>query len=262
MTQAQAALVPDRLPWLPEEAAAKEPSNRVGGRELTGWLVAAALLVAGTAYVVADKTFRNPSDVPQPWSPSTTAILPQLPSDQQTGVARPVTDGHSAVSMPTPDKVDAVPSSPVPTNAAVSPVVSHPAPQPKAAAGPKIVTPPARTVSAGHRLLPVNSSSSAAALIDMPSGRSLPSPLSGRVIHLGAFADIRQARGAWRDMERAYPPLHGVRASLIQNRDWNGQPFYQFELGTASQADSEILCQRLVRLSYRCAVVGPRGGKR
>jgi hypothetical protein len=107
--------------------------------------------------------------------------------------------------------------------------------------------------------LPTFSRSSAATLIDTPAARSAPSQISGQVIHLGAFADIRRAGAVWRDITQAYPPLERFHPSLIQNRDWNGQPFYQFEVGTPSRSDSEMLCQSMARLRYRCSVIGLRG---
>ena len=84
-----------------------------------------------------------------------------------------------------------------------------------------------------------------------------PSQIDERLVQLGAFGSVDEAKRAWRAMERSYPPLKQFSASVIQNRDWNGHAFYQFQVGTASQADSEMLCQSLKHLNFRCAIVVP-----
>jgi hypothetical protein len=78
----------------------------------------------------------------------------------------------------------------------------------------------------------------------------------GRVVHVGAFAEMEQAKLVWGSMVRSYPAVGKFEPSLIANRDWNGKPFYQFQVETASLADSQMLCQSIERLNFRCAIVG------
>lgn len=82
-----------------------------------------------------------------------------------------------------------------------------------------------------------------------------PAERFGGIAQIGAFTDKRQADLVWRDMVRANAALEQARVSLIQNRDWNGQLFYQFQVATASPQDSEILCRSMQQINIRCAVV-------
>lgn len=82
-----------------------------------------------------------------------------------------------------------------------------------------------------------------------------PAERFGGLAQIGAFTDKRQADLVWRDMVHANAGLEGARVSLIQNRDWNGQLFYQFQVATASPQDSEILCRSMRQINLRCEVV-------
>ena len=55
MTDARTATGFDRLPWLADEPPAERPAGR-NWRGLIGWLVAAALVIAGGAYWLGHRT--------------------------------------------------------------------------------------------------------------------------------------------------------------------------------------------------------------
>ena len=67
-------------------------------------------------------------------------------------------------------------------------------------------------------------------------------------------------------MVRSYPAVAHLPATVVGDRNSNGDHFYRFQIGTTSQAHSEVLCQRMERIQFSCAVVGlswkPRGVER
>ena len=79
---------------------------------------------------------------------------------------------------------------------------------------------------------------------------------SGRLVQIGAFGSRQQAKLGWRRMKRAYPAVGRLQAVVVETRNSRGRRFYRFQIGTTSQAHSEVLCQRMERIRFSCAVVG------
>jgi hypothetical protein len=79
---------------------------------------------------------------------------------------------------------------------------------------------------------------------------------AGRLVQVGAFGSIHQAKRGWWFMVRAYPAMVHLPAVVTETRNSRGVAFYRFQVGTTSQAHSEVLCQRMRRISLSCAVVG------
>ena len=79
---------------------------------------------------------------------------------------------------------------------------------------------------------------------------------AGRVVRVGAFGSRQQAKLGWRAMVRDYPAVAHLQATVVEVRNSRGRPFYRFQIGTTSQAHSEVLCQRMTRIRLSCAVVG------
>jgi hypothetical protein len=85
---------------------------------------------------------------------------------------------------------------------------------------------------------------------------------AGRLVEIGAFGSVPQAKLGWRYMVRSYPAVTHLPAVVRPDRNSKGRVFYRFRVGTTSQAHSEILCQRMQRIRLSCAVVGlPWKGK-
>jgi hypothetical protein len=57
-------------------------------------------------------------------------------------------------------------------------------------------------------------------------------------------------------MVRTYPAMAHLPAVVRPDRNSKGRVFYRFRVGTTSQAHSEVLCQRMQRIRFSCAVVG------
>ena len=78
----------------------------------------------------------------------------------------------------------------------------------------------------------------------------------GRLVQIGAFGTRQQAKLGWRRMQRSYPAVGRLPAVVVEARNSRGRKFYRFQIGTTSHAHSEVLCQRMQRISYSCAVMG------
>ena len=69
-------------------------------------------------------------------------------------------------------------------------------------------------------------------------------------------AHVHQAKRGWWFMVRAYPAVAHLPAVVTVSRNSRGRAFYRFQVGTTSQAHSEVLCQRMETIRLSCAVVG------
>jgi hypothetical protein len=85
---------------------------------------------------------------------------------------------------------------------------------------------------------------------------------SGRLVQIGAFGSRLQAKRGWWHMVRAYPGVRRLPAVVVEARNSRHRPFYRFQIGTTSQAHSEVLCQRMERIRFSCAVVGLPGARK
>ena len=239
MGQAETAAGFDRLPWLDDEPA---PRARRGNRELAAWVAVAVALVAGTSYWLGLSGSRDeePASIAPP-APrtSTTAQLPE---------ARPA---KPTVAIEPAPEVEPV------AEPAVRPVAEPPvrvrreAPRPTARTAPIAAPPPA--IARPLAPLPLWPSRQAAGA-------------AGRLVQIGAFGTRLRAKRGWAYLARAYPGLKRLPAVVVPARNSKGRVFYRFQIGTTSQAHSEVLCQRMEKIRFSCAVVGlpwkPKGVER
>lgn len=256
MTDSRAAVGLDRLPWLTDEP---KVGARGSSRELLGWAAAAFILVAGGSYWLGTQS-GGPDDAPiamtAPSKPESSVKLPEarLPSPPP-----PVAIAPTPEVRPSPPARVAVPEarveSPVrpkrrtvlkreePSRARLNQAVqsqsreSSPE-EAKPVAATAAPAPPARA----RELRLWNSRQSAGA--------------SGRLVQIGAFGSRQQAKLGWRRMQRSYPAVARLPAVVVEARNSRGKRFYRFQIGTTSQAHSEVLCQRMRSIRYSCAVVG------
>jgi len=81
----------------------------------------------------------------------------------------------------------------------------------------------------------------------------------GRIIQTGAFVTRQQAQAAWEQMVRKWPYLatKPLLISPLDVRSTDGKETRMFRvlLATASQAQSEVICQRLQTARQSCVVV-------
>ena len=236
MPEAQAAAGQDRLPWLPDEP---RPSRRPGSA--LPWALAATVLIAGGAYWVG-MTVTNRADVPQASTvqPSQTIPLPQ---------ARPLAPQHV-------EPIEPVVAPPIT-------IVEQPAPQPgRRLTAERAHEKPVHPVT--EQALPEPKATEVA----KPETEGVPSiwPVrsiegaSGRLIRIGTFTTVHQAKRGWWAIMKGNPTLKRLPALVVPVRSLrDGKTYYRLQMGTTSQAHSAVLCQRMRMIAQSCVVIGLDG---
>jgi hypothetical protein len=254
MSRFEAAAASDRLPWLSDEPQTKQ-AKRSGGGAALGWAAAALALVAGAGFWLGT---RSVEEQPAPVRQSGPAMTIPLPE------ARPT---QPQVQLPAQPEVQ---------TAAVPEVRPAPAPQVRIAVPPQR---PAEQEAAETASATEEAAQGAATVEQAATAPTIAPPrvqavplrpwqprvvtgAAGRLVEIGAFGSVPQAKLGWRYMVRAYPAMSRLPAVVRPDRNSKGRTFYRFRVGTTSQAHSEILCQRMQRIGLSCAVVGlPWSGK-
>jgi len=259
MTDSRMALGMDRLPWLPDEPrpAAKPKS----GSELIGWAIAAILFVAAASYWLGTRTGGEnsvPQGVPGA-SRNATVPLPEVgrvtPSEEIQRVSPP-----DVRPVPEPE-VHRVTERAVPGKPSWRPL---PRTVPKSVAERvqrTVATEERDRVAAARRGAPAPAAIPNTQNVKLWPAR-VSSGASGRVVQIGAFGSTLQAKRGWVHMARAYPGVKRLPAVVVETRNSRGRHFYRFQIGTTSQAHSEVLCQRMQRIGFSCAVVGLPGNRK
>lgn len=245
MSQALSAAAIDRLPWLADEPA---PRAKRGGahRSAVGWAVGGMLLVAAGSYWMGARSWEQQK--PEPSAENTMTLPPpqQLPDETQqpeiifapATQPTPAPDRDIRAARPRIERRSVEHSAPAP--AAASPQ-SEPSKAPPAA-----VLHASRTPNA----LPAVQKP----LVPWPA--TVSQGAYGRIVRIGAFGTREQAKLGWRHMVDAYPGVAHLQATVVAVRNSRGRSFYRFQIGTTSQAHSEVLCQWMEKIRLSCAVVG------
>jgi len=256
MSEAQAVVGMDRLPWLADEPKPAPKRERGGGRYLLGLALIALLLVGGASFWLGSR-----SQAPLRPTRSTPSATIQLPK------ARDLVPDEEIQPAPQPE------IRPVPEAEVQAPVRSNPT----AKRLPRSV--PGEVAERVKRTIVTDEIDRVAQAQDSAAVKPLTPPVSntqnvrlwparystgatGRVVQIGAFGTRLQAKLGWKYMARAYPGVRRLPAVVVESRNSRGRPFYRFQIGTTSQAHSEILCQRMQRIRFSCAVVGLPGAKK
>jgi hypothetical protein len=259
MTDSRMALGMDRLPWLPDEPSARP---KRGGRDLLGWAIAAILVVAGLSYWLGTRTAGDNivSQAPPGASRNATVPLPEVnrvpPSEDIQRISAP---DVRPVPEPEVHRVTERAASRKPSWRPLPPTV------PKSVADRvqrTVATEEKDRVTAAQRgaATPVAAPPNTQNVKLWPARESAGA--SGRVVQIGAFGSTLQAKRGWVHMARAYPGVKRLPAVVVETRNSRGRHFYRFQIGTTSQAHSEVLCQRMQRIGFSCAVVGLPGAKK
>jgi len=258
MSQALASSGLDRLPWLADEPA---PPRKRGGnyRDAAGWAVVAALLVAGASYWMGAHSSQKPT-IREPLPPSTTVPLPQ-PRSAQPPQPQVVLEPLPQVS-PAPEREVPIVRPKVERRSVqqIRRPAEHEAP-PTAEEKPSAPAPVQNDVAQPGKPAPVVAYKPLKA---WPAWQSQGA--YGRIVRIGAFGTRQQAKLGWRYMVQAYPAVAHLQATVVETLNSRGRAFYRFQIGTTSQAHSEVLCQRMEKIRLSCAVVGlpwkPKGVER
>jgi hypothetical protein len=235
MSRVEAATGLDRLPWLPDD----EPAVRVAPRRsstLIGSAFAAVLLVGGVAFWLGSRGVDELATPPSAPHKSATVKLP---------VARPATPGQPEIKI-----------APVPE---VEPIVAPPTP---------IIEAPHKVEQVAERVLSTPKPiAETAPAIEAPKAaepeRLEPWPVrvidgaAGRLVRVGAFSSVHQAKRGWWAIVKVNPALKRLPALVVPVQSLrNGRIYYRLQMGTTSQAHSAVLCQRMRMIAEPCVVIG------
>ena len=263
MSQAQAATGVDRLPWLPDEPKLPSQRRRSGAsnRELVSWALVAMLMVAIVSYWMGARTWQ-PAQSPRTraQAPSTTVEVPQprgASQQQQPQVVlgpapqvSPAPARDVPLARPRVEKRSVIKPSRFPRRENETAALEKVVADQKFASAPAKSAPAPKTEVKPLKVWPATQSQGA----------------KGRIVRIGAFGSRQQAKLGWRYMVRAYPAVAHLKATVVADTNSRGRRFYRFQIGTTSQAHSEVLCQRMDRIRLSCAVVGlaidPKGIER
>ena len=236
----------DRLPWLADEPVRKAAPVKDRRLDLTAWAVAAVLVVTAIAFWLGsrspvEETSRAPSGqtatvtVPQSGAPA-----PEVHMAPQPQVASPAQPEVRVIRVP---EIRIVPA----PGAKVSPTEEVTAPNADAAS---------ETAAAEKDTTAAAAAKAALSKPLVPWQPRVVAGAAGRLVQVGAFGSVEQAKQGWRYMVRTYPAMAHLPAVVRPDRNSKGRVFYRFRVGTTSQAHSEVLCQRMEKIHLSCAVVG------
>lgn len=238
MTEAHAAVGMDRLPWLTDEPRARATD---GSRDLLGWVIAATILVAGASYWMGMNSARPPaapSAIGQGRQQATVTLpqaRPAAPAEPQASVVAPEAESMAAAPA------SAVEPRPKAVRKARAKAVNRAKPSKKGAATHKAKPKAVARKASGPPVWPVR-------VVD---------GTTGRMVRIGTFATPRQAKKGWWAVMRAYPGMQRLPALVVPVQSYrNGRIYYRLQMGTTSQAHSEVLCQRMRIIGQSCVVIG------
>jgi hypothetical protein len=263
MTDSRVALGMDRLPWLPDEPVRPGAARKASSHGVLAWVVAGVLLVAAGSYWLGTRNAGGDQATQPQARPGTTLTLPD-PRPVQPEVVAPVTS----------------PEVPRVAEPEVRRVVERSG---KPAWKPLPRTVPSEVAERVERTMATEEMDKVAGAQGVTAKAQPPKPLlppvantqnvklwparesagaTGRVVQIGAFGTRLQAKLGWKHMARAYPGVRRLPAVVVETRNSRGRRFYRFQIGTTSQAHSEVLCQRMERIRFSCAVVGLPGARK
>jgi len=242
MSRVEAAAGMDRLPWLQDEPAAKPARRRSAAAVATA--LAAVVLVGGGAFWFGARSVEEQA----PPTVRRAATTVRLPAPKQAAPVQPQVP-LAVQPQVTPPQEPQVRPAPVREVRIYVPVERHPAREATstetASESATKTTPPPAVTQPARRFVPPR-----------PWNPRDLAGAAGRVVQIGAFGSVHQSKEGWRYMVRAYPAVAHLPAVVRPSTNSKGRGFYRFQVGTTSQAHSEILCQRMAALHLSCAVIG------
>ena len=83
------------------------------------------------------------------------------------------------------------------------------------------------------------------------------------MVRVGTYASLQQGKQAWSRLARLYPGMRRLPAVVTDIASLrNGRTYYRLQIGTTSQAHSEVLCQRMKAIGQSCVVVDVAGARK
>jgi hypothetical protein len=230
----------DRLPWLTDDV--RRP------RRSANWVV--PFLAASAVAIIAALSF---------WL-GTSGWL----RSQQNGPVR----SQSRVELPSASS----PSAPaLPESEPAMPQV-EPAPMPRPVAMPeqkdvRVDAPAAkrlakRSRAAIHRAGTAKAKTSTETKTLKYANPWVSSGVSGRMVRIGAYGSLEKGKKAWSQLAQLSPSFKRLPAVVTDLPSRTGRIYYWLQVGTTSQAHSEVLCQRMRSIGQSCLVVDVVGARK
>jgi hypothetical protein len=239
----------DRLPWLSDDAGRPRRSS--------SWVV--AFVAAATVAIIAALSFwLGMNGLPRGLS------LPIAQDAPDVRIGVPPAEPEAAVRERVMPEVQ---PSPVPGPVAL-PMEGEV--RPSAA-----VAPPVRRVMRDrvsvHRSRPARAKAASSTKEKAePEKKSLEftnpwesAGASGKMVRVGTYSSLSQGKQAWSRLARVYPAIKRMPAVVTDIPSLrNGRTYYRLQIGTTSQAHSEVLCQRMRTIGQSCVVVDLDGARK
>lgn len=237
----------DRLPWLSDEP--HRPATVAKKRDLLPWAIAIVVLVAALSFWFGTRV--PVSEIPQ-GSPAPRAI-PRAPQLQPAPIKQVEIAPQPQVRSV---EVPQVRQAPVAQVRIAPPRRIAPDRQSKPAISPS--EDERATARAAEKTAPKTAPARKAAqpAVLTPWPPRVTAGAYGRLVQIGAYGSRLQAKQGWVKMVRAYPAVAHLPALVVETRNSRRRAFYRFQIGTTSQAHSEVLCQRMQKIGLSCAIIG------
>ncbi|MEO6432550.1 MAG: hypothetical protein ABIO29_01040 [Sphingomicrobium sp.] len=229
MAESRASATMDRLPWLDDESRNLTGKKRAGAFRWAPLLVIAGAGVAAGSYWLGRETGAE-------------AVRERPPVAAEIGKA------ETTMSLPQATKAVENAAAIAPPGVNAKAEARQPAPPPPIVRQGRVdirrAKPVARTADKDVDKLdywPATASGGA----------------SGRMVRIGTFASRAAAKKGWRAVMGIYPGMRSIPTAVVaipSARD--GVTYYRLQMGTTSQAHSEVLCQRMRIVGQSCVVIG------
>jgi hypothetical protein len=231
----------ERLPWLTDDVR-RRPKKRSAN-----WVV--AFLAASAVAIIAALSF---------WLGMNGAFAP-TPAVQ--------TQPETRVDLPAADPLfEPAPIQPEPVMPRVEPA-PFPAPVVIRQQEEIRIASASRRHEAAHRAKTMHPKA-AAAVKKIPEKKTVAysnpwksDGVSGRMVRIGAYGSLEKGKKAWSQLAQLSPSFKRLPAVVTDLPSRTGRIYYWLQVGTTSQAHSEVLCQRMRSIGQSCLVVDLAGAR-
>jgi len=233
----------DRLPWLTDDHVRRP---RRPNHFVTSFLAASAVaVVAALSYWLG---------------------MSGLLDQKRQTIASEARIAVPAVKSPPIEVAQPAPAMPQVEPSPAPPEVALPTPKEV-----RIETPPVRRVTrkavAVHRPHPATKATPSRNAPTERKGLNYSNPwesagASGRMVRVGAYSSLDDGKKAWSRLALLSPAIKQLPAVVTDLPSKSGRVYYWLQIGTTSQAHSEVLCQRMRSIGQSCLVVDLVGARR
>jgi hypothetical protein len=243
MADTYVAVDADRLPWLTDDV--ERPR-----RAATTWVV--AFLAASAVAIIAALSF---------WL-------------GMSGFLRPA----SGVETQPKARIELPPPAPLPNEPVLQPEPVMPQIEPAPVPAPVVIrqqeevriaaaSRERKVVHRAHRAKAPPSSTGAAAKKAPEKTFTYSNPwksegVSGRMVRIGPYGNLEKGKQAWSQLAKLSPSFKRIPAVVTDLPSRTGRVYYWLQVGTTSQAHSEVLCQRMRAIGQSCLVVDLAGARK